>query len=73
MATNPMLLCYLAELDRARDLEAYERRKRYGLFETLPPARPLRSTLAAWLLRLALRLDARTGESSSSPPEPAHA
>jgi hypothetical protein len=66
------LLC-IAVAERKLQMERFERRRRRGLLMDLPPAPSLRTTLAGWLLRAALRLDARSGESSMFHREPTHA
>jgi len=72
MGASSTELLYLAEVERTLHLQEFERLRRHGLLD-LPPAPPLRSSLAAWLMRLALRLDARIGESPTFHPEPTHA
>lgn len=66
-------LLSLAVAERTLHLEQFERRRQRGLLTDLPPAPSLRTTVAAWLLRLAVHLDARIGESSTFHREPTHA
>ena len=50
----------LAEQRREEDLARFEHLRRHNLL-ALPERSGLRATLAAWLLRAALRLDAHIG------------
>lgn len=53
-----------AELRREDDLRRYEHLRKHNLLTVIPPAPGLRATLAAWMLRAAVRLDRHAVEAA---------
>lgn len=61
--TWPMV-AIAAELRREDDLRRYEHLRKHNLLTVVPPTLGLRATLAAWMLRAAVRLDRHAVEAA---------